>query len=66
MSAKSVQLSQIQGEVPELTAHTSKMHSFCCANAAATSSARIDLYLDTVILAVSILILLGARILSGS
>jgi hypothetical protein len=42
------------------------MHSFCCASAAATSSARIDLYLDTVILAVSILILLGARILSGS
>lgn len=66
MSAKSVQLSQIQGEVPEMTAHTSKMHSFCCASAAATSSARIDLYLDTAIAAVSILILLGARILSGS
>ena len=49
-----------------MTAHTSKMHSFCCASAAATSSARIDLYLDTVILAVSILILLGSRILSGS
>ena len=65
MSAESVQLSQIPGEVPEMTAHTSKMHSFCCASAAATSSARIDLYLDTVILAVSILILLGVRILSG-
>lgn len=65
MSSNDVQLSQIQGEVPEMTAHTSKMHSFCCASAAATSSARIDLYLDTVILAVSILILLGVRILSG-
>lgn len=42
---------------------TSKMHSYCCAYAAATSSARIDLYLDTVILTVSILILLGVRIL---
>ena len=49
-----------------MTAHTSKMDSFCCASAAATSSARIDLYLDTAIAAVSILILLGARILSGS
>lgn len=49
-----------------MTAHTSKMHSFCCASAAATSAARIDLYLDTAIAAVSILILLGARILSGS
>ena len=46
-----------------MTAHTSKMHSFCCASAAATSSARIDLYLDTVILAVSIFVVLILGIL---
>ena len=45
-------------------AYTSKKHSHCCVYAAATSCGRIDLHLDTVILAVSILILLAGRILA--
>lgn len=48
-------------EVANMTAQVSSMNhaSYCCANAAATTSARISLVQDTVILAVSILIALN-------
>lgn len=44
-----------------MTAHFSSVHhaSYCCASAAAAASARIYLVLDTVILAVSILVALS-------
>ena len=43
-----------------------QQHPNCCStSAAACTSARLSLVVDTVILAVSILILLGVRILSG-
>lgn len=48
-------------EVANMTAHFSSVHhaSYCCTGAAAAASARIYLVLDTVILAVSILVALS-------